>query len=124
MPRSWFNFCKEHHEESTCEVKKSAKDNIFRKRPETIIFFLDFAEPRYVMIINTRNKSDAPKDKYDPPHTSSIPRSHSPATIVQVSKYLDSQGNTTPLPSSKYNILNQLDNIKVDSTLLDMISFP
>ena len=25
MPHSWCNFCEEHHEESTCEVKKSAE---------------------------------------------------------------------------------------------------
>jgi hypothetical protein len=28
---------------------------------------------------------------------------------------------SSPLPSSKYNILNQLANIKVDTTLLDMV---
>jgi hypothetical protein len=112
MPRSWCNFCEEHHEESTCEVKKSARDKIFGKRPETTIVVLDFAEPEDVMIINTRNKSYAPKGKYDPPRTSSSPSSSSPAAIVQVSKAPDSQGTTSPLPSSKYNILNQLANIK------------
>jgi hypothetical protein len=30
----------------------------------------------------------------------------------------------SPLPSSKYNILNKLANIKVDSTLLDMVVVP
>jgi hypothetical protein len=45
MPHSWCNFCEEHHEESTCEVKKSVKDKIFGKRPKTTIDFLDFAEP-------------------------------------------------------------------------------
>jgi hypothetical protein len=70
MPRSWCNFCEEHHEESTCEVKKSARDKIFGKRPETTIVVLDFADPKDVMIINTRNKSYAPKGKYDPPRTS------------------------------------------------------
>jgi hypothetical protein len=29
-----------------------------------------------------------------------------------------------PLPSSKYNILNQLANIKADATLLDMVFIP
>jgi hypothetical protein len=43
MPRSWCNFYEEHHEESTCEVKKNAKDKIFGKRPETTIVVLDFA---------------------------------------------------------------------------------
>jgi hypothetical protein len=45
MPRSWCNFCEEHHEEITCEVKKSARDNFFGKRPETTIVVLDFVEP-------------------------------------------------------------------------------
>jgi hypothetical protein len=124
MPRSWCNFCEEHHEESTCEVKKSAKDKIFGKILETTIVVLDFAEPEDVMIINTRNTSYAPKGKYDPPCTSSGPRSSSPVAIVQVSKSPDSQGNTSPLPSSKYNIVNQLDTIKVDANLLDMVVAP
>jgi hypothetical protein len=41
MPRSWCNFCEEHHEESNCEVKKSVKDKIFGKRPETTIVVID-----------------------------------------------------------------------------------
>jgi hypothetical protein len=40
---------------------------------------------------------------------------------LQVPKVPESQGITSPLPSSKYNILNQLANIKVDATLLDMV---
>jgi hypothetical protein len=124
MPCSWCNFCKEHHEEITCEVKKGARDKILCKRPETTIVFLDFAEPEDVMIINTRNKSYAPKRKYDPPRTSSIPISSSPITIVQVPKAPDSQVTTSPLLSSKYNIINQLANIKVDAALLDMVVVP
>jgi hypothetical protein len=76
------------------------------------------------MIINTRNKSYAHKGKFDPPRNSSIPSSSSPATTVQVPKVPKSQGITPPLPSSKYNILNQLANIKADATLLDMVVFP
>jgi hypothetical protein len=57
MPRGWCKFCEEHHEETTCEVKKSVRDKIFGKRPETTIVVLDFVEPEDVMIINTRNKS-------------------------------------------------------------------
>jgi hypothetical protein len=121
MPRSWCTFCEEHHEESTCEVKKSAIDKIFGKSPETTIVFLDFAEPKNVTIINTRNKSYAPKGKYDPPRTSSSPRSSSPVVTIQVSKDLDSQGTTSPLPSAKYNILKQLANTKVDATPLNMV---
>jgi hypothetical protein len=33
LPRIWCNFCEEHHKESTCEVRKSAKDKIFGKIP-------------------------------------------------------------------------------------------
>jgi hypothetical protein len=102
MPRSWCNFCEEHHEESSCEVKKSARDKIFGKRHETTIIVLYFAEPEDVMIINTMNKSYASKGKYDPPHTSSIPNSYSPASTVQVTKTPDSQGIPSPLPSCKY----------------------
>jgi hypothetical protein len=73
------------------------------------------------MIINTRNKYYAPKGKYDPPHNCSIPGSSSPTITVQVPKVPDSQETTPPLPSSKYNILNQLASIKEDATLLDMV---
>jgi hypothetical protein len=124
IPRSGCNFCEEHHEETTCEIRKSVRDNIFGKIPKTTITFLDFAEPKDVMIINTRNKSYAPKGKYDPPNNYSISSSSSPVATVQVPKVLDSQGTTSPLPSSKYNILNQLANIKADATLLDMVFVP
>jgi hypothetical protein len=76
------------------------------------------------MIINTRNKSYALKGKYDPPLTSSSPISSSPAATVQVTKTPNSQETPSPLPSSKYNILNQLANIKADATLLDMVVVP
>ena len=76
------------------------------------------------MIINTRNKSYASKVKYDPPRTYSSRSSSSPAAIVQVTKTPNNQGVPSHLPSSKYNILNQLANIKVDATLLDMVVVP
>ena len=90
MPRSWCNFCEEHHEEATCEVRKSIKDNIFGKRPETTIIVLDFSKPEYFMIINTKNNSYAPKGKYDPPRNSASLSSSSPTAIVQVPKVLGS----------------------------------
>jgi hypothetical protein len=74
------------------------------------------------MIINTRNKSYASKGKYDPPQTSSSPNSYSQHATVKATKTHDSQGIPSPLPSSKYNILNQLANIKADATLLDMVA--
>ena len=76
------------------------------------------------MIINTRKKSYAHKGKYDPPRNYSSPRSSSPTTTVQFPKVPDSQGTTSPLPSSKYNILNKLVNIKANANLLDMASIP
>jgi hypothetical protein len=77
MPRSWCNFCEKHNEESTCEVKKSVRDKIFGKRPETTIVVLDFTELEDVMITITRNNSYASKEKYDPPRTSTSPSSRS-----------------------------------------------
>jgi hypothetical protein len=62
MPRSWCNFCEEHHEETTCEVRKSARDKIFGKIPETTIVVLDFVEPEDVMIINTMSNPMLPRE--------------------------------------------------------------
>jgi hypothetical protein len=76
------------------------------------------------MIINTRNKSYASKGKFDPSRTYSTPSSSSQAVVEQDTKTLDSQGTPSPLPSSKYNIFNQLGNIKADATLLDMVVVP
>jgi hypothetical protein len=45
-------------------------------------------------------------------------------TDTQAIRTLDNQGVHSPLPSYKYNILNQLANIKVDATLLDMVVIP
>ena len=66
MPRSWCNFCEEHHEESTCEVNTSATDKIFGKRPETTIVVLYFTELEDVMIINTRNNPMLQKENMTP----------------------------------------------------------
>ena len=86
LPRSWCNFCEEHHVETMCEVKKSARDKIFGKIPEATIDVLDFVEPEDVMVINTRNKAYAHKGKFDPPCCSSSPSSSSPTAMVQVPK--------------------------------------
>jgi len=89
-----------HHKEATCEVRKSVRDKIFGKIPETTITVLDFAEPKDVMIINTRNKAYAPKGKYDTPRNSSSSSSSSLASTIQVPKVPSSQGITSPLPFS------------------------
>jgi hypothetical protein len=124
MYRSWCNFCEENHEESTCEVKKNVRDKIFSTRLDTTIVVLDWFEPKDVMIINTKNKSYTTKGKYDPPRTSSSPSSSSESDGTQVVKTSKNQGVFSPLPSSQYNILNQLANIKDDATLLDMVVVP
>jgi hypothetical protein len=76
------------------------------------------------MVINTRNKSYTAKGKYDLPRTSSTPSSSSQNDNTQAVRILDNQGVSSPLPSSKYNILNQLAYIKDDATLLDMVVIP
>jgi hypothetical protein len=124
MSRSWCNLCEENHEESTCKVKKNVRDKIFGKRPNTTIVVLDWVEPENVMVINTGNKYYTAKGKYDPPRTSSTPSSSSQGADTKTVRTLDNQGVPSPLPSSKYNILNQLDNIKPDATLLDMVVIP
>ena len=124
MSRNWCNLCEENHEESMCEVKKNARDKIFGKRPDITINVLDWVEPEDVMIINTRNKYYIAKCKYDLPQTSSSPISSSQSVGAQDVKTPENQGMASPLPSSKYNILKQLANIKIDTTLLDMVVVP
>jgi hypothetical protein len=125
MTRIWFNFCEENHDENiTCEVKINARDNIFGKGTDTTIVVLDWVEPEDDMVVNTRNKYYTAKSKFDPPHTSSAPSSSFQSVDAQVVGTSSNQGVSSPLPSSKYNTLNQLDNIKVDDTLLDMVVIP
>jgi ribonuclease HI len=76
------------------------------------------------MVINTRNKAYTPKGKCDPPRSSSSLSSSSINAAPQVPKIHESQGITPHPLSSKYNILNQLANIKADATLLDMVVIP
>jgi hypothetical protein len=124
MTRTWCNFCEENHDENTCKVKINARDKIFGKRTDTMIVVLDWAKPEDVMVVNTRNKSYTTKRKFDLPRTSSTPSSSSQNDDTQTVRTSSDQGVSSPLPSSKYNILNQLANIKVDATLLDMVSIP
>jgi hypothetical protein len=88
LPRSWCNFYEEHHEETMCEVRKSARDKIFGKIPEATIVFLDFSKPEDVMVINTRNKAYAPKGMFDPPHSSYSSSSSSTIVAPQFLKFL------------------------------------
>jgi ribonuclease HI len=122
LPRAWCNFCEEHHEESTCEIKKNVRDRIFGKKPDTTIVVLDWAPQDDVMVVNTINKSYANKGKVDSSKTTFSPSTSTQNTGSQAAHPSTSHQVTTP--SSKYNILNQLANIKVDATLLDMVTVP
>jgi hypothetical protein len=70
------------------------------------------------------NKYFTTKRKLDLPRTSSTPRSSSQSVDTQIVRTSSNQGVSSPLPSSKYNIFNQLANIKSNDTLLDMVSIP
>jgi hypothetical protein len=76
------------------------------------------------MVFNTRNKSYTSKRKFDLSRTSSAPSSSSQNVDTQTVITSSDQGVYSHVPSSKYNILNQLANIKVDATHLDMFVVP
>jgi ribonuclease HI len=122
FPRAWCNFCEDHHDESTCEVKKNVRDRIFGKKPRYYHFVLDWAPQDDVMVVNTINKSYANKGKDDSSKTTFSPSTSSQNTGSQVAH--NSTSHQVTAPSSKYNILNQLANIKADATLLDMVTIP
>jgi hypothetical protein len=106
------------------KLKEMLEIIFLEKRSNTTIVVLDWHEPEYVMVVNTRNKYYTTNSKFDPPHTSSNPISSSQSVDAKVVGTSSNQGVSSPLPSSKYNILNQLANIKEDSTLLDMVFIP
>jgi hypothetical protein len=76
------------------------------------------------MVIKNKNKAYVPKGKFDSLRNSSTLSSSSPVVTPQVPKVPESQGIIIALSSSKYNILNQLANIKENATLLDMVVVP
>jgi hypothetical protein len=124
MTHTWCKFCEENQNENTYEVKRNVRDKIFVKRPDTMIIVLDWYEIEDVMVVNVRNTYCTTKRKLGLPRTSSTPRSCSQSVDTQIVRTSSNQGVSSPLPSSKYNIFNQLDNIKSNSTLLDMVSIP
>jgi hypothetical protein len=126
MSSAWCNFCEENHDESTCEVKKNAKDRIFGKKLMLLLLFLDWAHQDDVMVVNTRNKSYPNKGKLiDPPRTTFAPSTSSQGyKLPGCQDSSNSQGTSIFFPPSKYNILNQLANIKADASLLDMVTIP
>ena len=80
MSHAWCNFCEENHKESTCEVKKNAKDRIFIKRSDATIVVIYWDQHDDVMVVNTRNKSYPNRKKIDPPRTTSTSRTSSKGT--------------------------------------------
>jgi hypothetical protein len=122
MSRAWCNFCEENHDESTCEVKKNAKDKIFGKRSDATIVVLDWAQPDDVMVVNTINKSYPNQNKIDPPRTTSTPSTSSQGTDSQAVKTPNSQGtNFFFLP---LNIISLINWIILKHMLLFWIWFP
>ena len=75
LSRIWCNFCDDNHDESTCEVKKIAREWIFGKKVDTTIVALYWAPEVDAMMVDTRNKSYARKGKGGPPKTTFSPSS-------------------------------------------------
>jgi hypothetical protein len=74
------------------------------------------------MVVNTINKSYPSRNKIDPPRTTSAPSTSFQGTDSQAVKTPNSQGTNSFFPPSKYNILNQLANIKAYASVLDMVA--
>jgi len=100
------------------------KSESLEKNNETTIVALYWAPEEDLMIVNTRNKSYVNKWKGANPKTTFTSISSSQDTNPQVVTTTQSQEVSTSLPPSKYNIIKQLDNIKVDAYPLDMVIVP
>jgi hypothetical protein len=74
------------------------------------------------MVVNIINKSYSNKGKVDSSKTTFSPSTSTQNTSSQAAHSSTTHQVTTP--SSKYNILNQLDNIEDDIILLDMKTVP
>jgi hypothetical protein len=72
------------------------------------------------MLVNSRNKLYVNKGKGDIPKTTFGPSSSPQNTNFQVFMTTQSPETSVSFPLSKYNILNQVANIKVDAYLFDM----
>jgi hypothetical protein len=53
LPRTWFNFCEENHDENTCDIKKNAREQIFSKISSTMIAAPDWDHEEDVMMVDT-----------------------------------------------------------------------
>jgi hypothetical protein len=85
---------------------------------------LVWAPEEDVMLVNTRNKSYTNKGKSNIPKNTFSPSSSSQNTNPQVVTTTESPETSMSFPPSKYKILNQQANIKVDASLLDMVTIP
>jgi hypothetical protein len=63
MSHAWCNFCEENHDETTCEVKRNARDGVFGKELDETIVVLDWVQRDDFMVINTRNNTYTNKSK-------------------------------------------------------------
>jgi hypothetical protein len=95
---------------------------IFDKKLENTIVVLDWALEDDVMVVNTKNKSYSNKGKDNSSKNTFSPRTSTQNIDSQATHPSTSQQVTAP--SSKYNILNHLESIKSDATLLDMVIVP
>jgi hypothetical protein len=76
------------------------------------------------MIVNTKNESYPNQNKVDPTRTTSSPSTSSQGIGSQDAQIPNSKGMIYSFPPSKYNILNQLANIKAYASLSDMVFVP
>ena len=134
LNRPWCNLCDDYHEEKTCEVMKESKERISGKKQAYIvnkssINSLKF-EDEEVHVFNTRENNyntKPPNGIYNKNNSNSL--STPKETILE--KYNKEvtipNGNpkpqylvSTPTSSKKYNIGEELGQIKSSVTLLDL----
>jgi hypothetical protein len=94
------------------KLRKGHMSKSLEKMTETTIVSLDWDPDEDVMLVNTRNKSYTNKGKGNIPKTTFSPSSSSQNTNPQVVTTTQSPETSVSFPPSKYNILNQLANIK------------
>jgi len=76
------------------------------------------------MLVNTHSKYYNNKGKGGNHGATFSPSSYSSIRNHWVDRIAQSQGASTSLLSSNYNIMKQLANIKVDATLFDIVIVP
>ena len=103
-------------------MRRNAREQIFGKIFDSTIVALDWAPKEDAMMVDTQNKSYQNKNKGGPPKTTFSPSTSSHQIDPQSTRGTHSpEVISTSSSSSKYNILKQLSNIKVDAYLFDMV---